>query len=314
MSLTIGVDVGGTKIAAGAVDEDGTIVASVRVPTPARDVDAIADAIARAVDELRGAGDIEGVGIGAAGPVAPDRSTVVFAPNLAWRDEPLGTRVSEAAGLPVVVENDANAAAWAEFRFGAARDAHSALMVTIGTGIGGGIILDDQLVRGTHGYGAEIGHVNIKRGGRLCGCGLHGCWERYGSGSALVIEAREMAAVAPEACARMIELAGGDPWAIGGLDVMRAAREGDEAALRIYRIVGEWNGLGLAQVTALVDPGTVVLAGGVTDAGEILRGPVQSAYEANLAFPGTRESAEVVLAELGPEAGMIGAADLARQR
>ena len=124
-------------------------------------------------------------------------ATVIFAPNLAWRDEPLAATVSERTGLPVVVENDANAAAWGEFRFGAARDAHSSLVITVGTGIGGGIVLDDRLVRGSHGFAAEIGHINIKPGGRRCGCGLRGCWERYGSGSALVHEARELATVSP---------------------------------------------------------------------------------------------------------------------
>lgn len=313
MTLTIGVDIGGTKIAAGLVDAEGTIVDRLRRPTPAEDTDATAGTMAAMIVELAERGDATAVGLGAAGFVSADRSTVLFAPNLPWRDEPLGERLTSLTGLPVVVENDANAAAWAEFRFGAARDAHSALTVTIGTGVGGGVVIDDQLLRGARGFAAEIGHMTVKPNGRLCGCGLHGCWERYGSGSALVLEARETASVQPAWCARMIALAGGDPWAISGMDIARAAAEGDEAALKMFEIIGTWNGRGLADAAALLDPEIVVLAGGVADNGEILRGPVEQSFRTNLTARDFREVPPVVLATLGGDAGIIGAADLARQ-
>lgn len=169
MTLTIGVDVGGTKIAAGLVDSDGTLLATLRRPTPAQEAAAVVDVIADVVTELAAGreaaagGGVEAVGIGAAGFVDAARSTVIFAPNLAWRDEPLAATVSERSGLPVVVENDANAAAWGEFRFGAARDAHSSLVITVGTGIGGGIVLDDRLVRGAHGFGRDRAHQHQAR-------------------------------------------------------------------------------------------------------------------------------------------------------
>lgn len=315
MSYTIGIDVGGTKIAGGLVSPGGQIVARTRRPSPSSDPHALVTEIASAVGDLAAeAGDarVEAVGVGAAGFTATDRSTVIFAPNLPWRDEPLGARVAEASGLRTVVENDANVAAWGEFRFGAAADASSSVTVTLGTGVGGGIVVDDRLLRGSRGFGGEIGHLTVKAQGRLCGCGLNGCWERYGSGSALVLEAREMASVAPDRCARLIELAHGDPWGITGHHVTQAATEGDEAALSLFEIVGKWNGLGIADLVAVLDPEVVVLAGGVAEAGELIRGPVERSMRANLTAKGHRPAPPVVLATLGGDAAILGAADLAR--
>ena len=155
--------------------------------------------------------------------------------NLAWRNEPLAEKITKATGLPTVVENDANAAAWGEFRFGAAKKAKSAIVVTLGTGIGGGIIINDHLVRGFQGFAGEIGHMQMKAGGRRCGCGLRGCWERYGSGTALVHEAREIATVAPASAVRLLEMAGGDPQQITGQMVTAAAKEGDPVTLDVPR-------------------------------------------------------------------------------
>ncbi|MGH3828662.1 MAG: ROK family protein, partial [Pseudonocardiaceae bacterium] len=174
-NLTIGVDIGGTKVAAGVVDEHGTIVATTHRDTPADDVSRIENVIAAAVGELTSTYDVEAVGIGAAGFIDASRSTVMFAPNLAWRDEPLRASLQRRLRLPVVVENDANAAAWAEVRFGAGRGADHVVAVTVGTGIGGGIVVNGQLLRGQFGAAAEIGHVAVVPDGRLCGCGLRGC-------------------------------------------------------------------------------------------------------------------------------------------
>ena len=312
MSYTIGVDVGGTKIAAGVVDESGTVIREARCSTPAKTADAVAAAIASLVADLRGDDEIVGIGIGAAGFCDAARANVVYAPNLAWRNEPLKARIEEATGLNVVVENDANAAAWGEFRFGAARDVSSAIVVTLGTGIGGGIIIDNHLVRGFQGFAGEIGHMEIKAGGRRCGCGLRGCWERYGSGTALVHEAREVATVAPATAERLLEMAGGDPHAITGHMVTAAAQEGDPVALDIIDTIAEWVGKGLANLVALLDPEMIVLAGGVAGAGELLRAPVQRAFEKNLTARLYREPCAITLAELGVPAGLIGAADLAR--
>ncbi|HET7173568.1 MAG TPA: ROK family protein [Nocardioidaceae bacterium] len=207
--LTIGVDIGGTKIVAGVVDESGTVLALARRDTPAQDVDATERSIVDAVEELRAAYEVDAVGIGAAGWIDASRSTVLFAPNLAWRQEPLRDYLERAIGLPVVVENDANAGAWGEFRFGAAAGVDDSVLVTFGTGIGGGIVIGGQLYRGSFGIAGEFGHVRVERGGRLCGCGNRGCWEQYASGRALVRAAREALGTPTEGDAPPV--AGGAP-------------------------------------------------------------------------------------------------------
>ena len=193
MSLACGIDVGGTKIAGGVVDEDGTIVEELRVESPATDAEAIEEAIAGLVTELRERHAIETVGVGAAGYVDKARAVVLFAPNVAWRNEDLKSELEKRVELPVVIENDANAAAWGEFAFGAGHDADDLLLVTVGTGVGGGLVLDGEVYRGANGVGAEIGHMRVVPNGILCGCGKHGCFEQYASGSALVREARSLA-------------------------------------------------------------------------------------------------------------------------
>jgi glucokinase len=310
--LTVGVDVGGTKIAAGVVDEAGKLLASTRRETPATDTRMVLEAIADAVRELRSTHEIVAVGIGAAGFVDASRSTVLFAPNLAWRDEDLRTALSGTLGVPVVVENDANAAAWAESRFGAGRDHDDVAVVTIGTGIGGGLVNSGRLVRGGYGVAAEIGHITMVPYGRRCGCGLQGCWEQYGSGRALVTEAREIARHSPAFAAGLLAAAGGDPEAIVGEMVTEAAQNGDVGALHCFDEIGRWIGLGLAQLAAVLDPSLFVIGGGVSAAGEVLRGRVESVFRGNLTGRGHRPVAEVRLAEMGWEAGMVGAADLAR--
>ncbi len=312
MGLTIGVDVGGTKVAAGVVDDDGQIVEKLKRDTPAVSPDSTIEVIAGVVSELLARYDVEAIGIGAAGFVDQTRSSVLFAPNLAWRDEPVKKLVEERIGRQVVVENDANAAAWAEAKLGAARGQHHVMLITVGTGIGAGLILEGRLYRGRFGMAGEPGHYRVVPEGRLCGCGNRGCWEQYASGSALVAEAREFARRSPEAAARLLQLAGGRTEAIDGPTVTRAAREGDVAAMRCFGIVGSWLGAGLADLAAILDPGCFVIGGGVSEAGELLLGPARAAYENGVTGRIYRELADVRLAELGPDAGLIGAADLAR--
>jgi glucokinase len=285
-----------------------------RRDTPGTDVAAIQAAIAEVVGELRGRHEVAAVGIGAAGWIANDRATVLFSPHLAWRDEPLRDALAAAVGVPVVVENDANAAAWAEYRFGAARDARVAVMVTLGTGIGGGLVVSGVLYRGAFGVGCEYGHMSIVPDGRRCACGNRGCWEMYASGRALANDARELAAVAPVAADRLMQLAGGDPARLSGPLVTQAAREGDPAAMEIYTTMGRWLGRGLANLAAVIDPTVFVIGGGVSDAGDLLLGPARQAFEEGLTGRGFRPVADVRLAELGPQAGLVGAADLARRR
>ncbi len=318
MSLTIGVDIGGTKIAGGLVDEAGTILHRARRETPARSTSAIAEAIVEVAVELAalattsGLGAVESVGLGAAGLVDETRQIVRFAPNLSWAEEPLAAQVSAGCSLPVVVENDANAAAWGEFRFGAGRAEHSLVMVTVGTGIGGGIVLRNHLVRGAHGMAAEFGHLGRVPDGRLCGCGKRGCWEQYASGNALLREARELAADQRDRASLLLSLGDGTPEGVKGKHVTAAARQGDPVALEAFDHIGRWLGTGLADVAALLDPAMFVIGGGVSEAGDLLLLPTRAAFEGSLVARQHRPLASVVMAELGNDAGVVGAADLAR--
>jgi glucokinase len=314
VGLTIGVDVGGTKVLAGVVDEKGIILAKSRRPTPSNSPTETADAIAAAVSEFRREYEVEAVGIGAAGWIDETRSLVRFAPNLAWRDEPLRDIVEARIGLPVVVENDANAAAWGEYRFGAGRGHTHLILITVGTGIGCGIILDGRLYRGRFGVGGEPGHVRVVPEGRRCGCGNRGCWEQYCSGRALEREAREIVAASPAAGAALLERVNGDIQAITGPVVTAAAIDGDVIALECFDVVGAWLGQGVADLAATLDPGCFVIGGGVSEAGELLVGPARKAYEASLTGRGHRPFAELVVAELSELAGLVGSADLARYR
>ncbi|MDT0261360.1 ROK family glucokinase [Jatrophihabitans lederbergiae] len=314
MSLAIGVDIGGTKVAAGVVDDEGRVLDSTRRPTPGNDVAQTEAVIAEVVAELSSRHEVTAVGIGAAGWIANDHATVLFSPHLAWRNEPLRDALAEVIGVPVVVENDANAAAWAEYRYGAARDSRVSVMVTMGTGIGGGLVFSGILYRGANGVGCEYGHMSVVPDGRRCACGNRGCWEMYASGTALARDARELAAIAPVSAHRLMTLANGDVDQLTGQLVTQAAREGDPAAVEIYTQMGRWLGRGLANLAAVIDPTVFVIGGGVSEAGDLLLGPARQSFAESLTGRGFRPAADIRLAELGPEAGLVGAADLARRR
>jgi glucokinase len=296
----------------GPDDRGRRIVEKLKRFTPATNPHDTVKVIADVVNELLAGHEIEAVGIGAAGFVDQTRSTVLFAPNLAWRDEPVKKQVEELIGRTVVVENDANAAAWAEAKLGAARDQQHVMLITVGTGIGAGIILDSRLYRGRWGSAGEPGHYRVVPDGRLCGCGNRGCWEQYASGNALVAEARDFARRSPDAAVRLLQLGGGAAEGIDGPAITTAAREGDPGAIECFEIIGGWLGAGLADLAAILDPGCFVIGGGVSDAGELLLGPARTAYLNGLTGRSHRAFADIRLAELGPDAGMIGAADLAR--
>ncbi|MDQ1629792.1 MAG: glucokinase [Actinomycetota bacterium] len=313
-SLTIGVDVGGTKVAAGVVDATGAILAHDRVDTPAHDALAVEDAIAAVVGRLHVGHQVEAVGIGVAGFVDRARSTVYFAPNLRWQHLPLRDDLSERLELPVVVENDANAAAWGEYRFGAGRQEDFLVCVTVGTGIGGGVIAGGELFRGGFGIGAEIGHIQMVENGRLCGCGQRGCWEQYGSGNALVRDARERAAESRADAEVLLRLGDGTPEGVSGQHVTQAARLGDPVAIAAFTALGGWLGQGLADLAAVLDPETFIVGGGVSEAGDLFLKPMVEAFEERLTGRGHRPVATVELAQLGNDAGLVGAADLARHR
>jgi glucokinase len=312
VSLAIGIDIGGTKVAAGVVNEEGTVLAEARRRTPSRDPGHIADVVVEIVGQLRTEHDVVAVGIGAAGFVDAARSTVLFAANLAWRDTPIRADIGQRLDIPVIVENDANAAAWGEFRFGAGGTEPDVIVMTIGTGIGAGIIINGQLHRGRFGLAGEPGHMRVVPGGRLCGCGNRGCLEQYCSGTALVRAAREVAQERPGDAARLLDLASGDIANIDGPVVTKAAQEGDPAAVDCFDEIGRWLGQGLADLAALLDPGRFVIGGGVAEAGDLLLEAGRESYSAVLTGRGYRPLADVVPAQLGAQAGLIGAADLAR--
>lgn len=312
MTLAIGVDIGGTKIAAGLVSETGEILDSVAEPTPA-DASKIPAVVADLVERLTGDEKASGIGIGAAGFVGEDRSTVRFAPNIDWREEPLGEHVRALVDLPVVVENDANAAAWGEFRFGAGEDTDDLLLITIGTGIGGGIVHRGQLFRGGFGVAAEIGHMRVVPDGILCGCGQRGCYEQYGSGSALVRDARERVTNEDPAAKAIAALANGDLSRITGPAVTKLAQDGDPLSVDLLTELGRWIGEGAAVLATILDPSVIAIGGGVAAAGDLLLVSVLEAFESHLPARAHRPEAALRLAALGNEAGIIGAADLARQ-
>jgi glucokinase len=312
MTLACGIDVGGTKIAGGVVDDTGTIIEELRVESPATDEDAIEQAIETLVTELRTRHDIAAVGVGVAGYIDRARSVVMFAANMAVRHLDLKADLQRRLDLPVFIENDANAAAWGEFQFGAGHDVEELLLVTVGTGIGGGVVLDGELYRGAFGVGAEIGHLRVVPDGLQCGCGNRGCFEMYASGKALVRRARTAASADPQAAADLLARAGGDPARISGPLITAAAREGDAFALAQLAELGRWLGEGIASITAVLDPALVVIGGGVSAADDLLLEPIRQGFAAQRPGHGRRPMLEIRKAALGNRAGLIGAADLTR--
>ncbi|MFJ6751939.1 MULTISPECIES: ROK family glucokinase [unclassified Streptomyces] len=312
MGLTIGVDIGGTKIAAGVVDEEGSILETCQVPTP-QATDALTEAIADAVRTVGADHQIEAVGIGAAGYVDEKRATVLFAPNIDWRHEPLKDKVEQRVGLPVVVENDANAAAWGEYKFGAGQGHSDVICITLGTGLGGGIIIGNKLRRGRFGVAAEFGHIRVVPDGLLCGCGSQGCWEQYASGRALLRYARQRAFATPENAAVLLGLGDGTSEGIQGKHISEAARQGDPVAIDSFRELARWAGAGLADLASLFDPSAFIVGGGVSDEGELVLDPIRKSFRRWLVGNQWRPHAQVLAAQLGGKAGLVGAADLARQ-
>lgn len=310
MTSAVGVDVGGTKIAAGVVDDDGRILEMTRRPSPTNDAARLIDAIVDAVEDLRRRHELSAVGIGAAGFVAADRDHIHFSPHLEWGDKPVATLVSERLGLPADVENDANAAAWAEAKYGAGRGYEDQLMVTVGTGIGGGLVLGGELYRGGHGMGAEIGHMTLVRGGRQCECGRLGCWEEYASGSSLERDARE-AVLRGEAPA-LLEAAT-SPASVTGQMVTALAQQGDADSIRLLGDLARDLATGISSLLAILDPSVVVIGGGVSAAGRLLLEPLELALHADVSGGSRRPVPPLRLAELGNDAGIVGVADLARR-
>lgn len=305
----IGIDIGGTKIAGALVDEFGSIVRSDRVPTPT-DGSSIEGAVVEMIRSLAAGEQVAAAGVAAPGFIDAAQSTVYYTPNINWRNEPLRARLEEHLDIPIFIDNDANAAGWAEFTFGAGRLYSDMVTLTIGTGVGGAIVVDDRLLRGGFGTGAEIGHMRMVPDGLPCGCGAHGCIEQYGSGRALLRYANELA----DAGGIGLGLAEArrDSGELTGDDVSRLLVAGDAGAHAAIRTLGGWLGEAAASLSAILDPQVFVFGGGVAAAGELLLEPIRAAYLAHLPARGYHPEPDFLIAELVNDAGVVGAADLAR--
>ncbi|QEW00303.1 ROK family glucokinase [Microbacterium caowuchunii] len=308
----VGIDIGGTKIAGGIVDENGDIIRRSRVATPV-DVAEIEAAVAAMVTELA-AGEPVVAGVAAAGFIDRDRSRVYFAPNIAWRDEPLRERLEALTGVPVLIENDANAAGWAEYRYGAGEDLRDVVMLTLGTGVGGAVVVDGALLRGGHGVAAELGHMRLIPNGRTCGCGQRGCLEVYGSGRALQQEAAEIAQDAAFGIGAGLAAAAGAPEGLSGEVISRLVQQGDPGALEALRRIAVAVGTACGSFAAILDPERFVIGGGVSQLGEVLLAPMREAFADAMPAYGSRPVADFAVARLTNDAGVIGVADLARRR
>ena len=313
MSLTIGVDVGGTKVLGGVVDASGRVLASSRRETPREGGIELTKTIAAVALELMRDHSISAVGVSAAGFVSSDRKTMLATPNIAdWNGVQLDLELTKLIGLPVIIENDANAAAWGEAKFGAGRNQAHMMMLTIGTGVGGGIVVNNELYRGAFGIAAEFGHLRVVPEGQLCGCGARGCFEQYASGSALRRHAREAISASPDLARNLLARGDGTIDGLTGQAITDAAREGDAVALAAFQTTAQYLGAGIASLAVLLDPSCVVIGGGVIDAGEILLAPTREAMKRYMPFAGKHPYPQIVAAELGNEAGLVGVADLAR--
>jgi glucokinase len=304
----IGVDIGGTKIAAAVVTPEGKILNEVRYPTQAIPPNRLVETIAGAITEVRDGFEVGGACLAVPGFVLTAENKVIFAPNLHEIENiPLDEEMGRRTGLRATVENDANAAAWGEFRFGAGKDVDHQVFITLGTGVGGGVITHGVLLRGAQGAGGELGHVTIDPTGPRCGCGNHGCLEALASGTAIRRRAREVANEQPRSALGQLAI----NRQVLGEDVTALAQEGDEAALQVLHETGVWLGIGLAGFVNIFNPEVVAVGGGAARAGEFILGPARKEVQLR-ARPPSRDLVEIKEATLGPESGVLGAAALAR--
>jgi glucokinase len=301
------VDVGGTKIAAGVVTPEGRILKETRYPTPASPV-RLLESIARAVLEVKNGFEVDGVCLAVAGLVLAEENKVVFSPNLhAVEGIPLKDKLEPRIGLPLTLENDANAATWGEFRFGAGSEVDHLVFVALGTGIGGGVISHRMLVRGAQGSAGELGHVTIQATGPRCACGNRGCLEALASGTAIRRRARELASEHPGSALGRLAA----EREVLGEDVTRLAREGDGVAVAVLEEAGRWLGIGLAGFVNVFNPEVIAVGGGVMAAGELILEAAREEVRLR-ARPPSRDLVQIKEATLGPMSGVLGAAALAR--
>ncbi len=314
----VGVDLGGTNLRAAVVSTDRKILARESRLThaergPAGVIESICDGIHDAIEKAgvdrRG---VIAVGVGCPGPLNWQTGVVFETPNMpGWDHVPLASEIAKCVGIPCYLDNDANVACYGEYWLGAGQGTESVCMLTLGTGVGGGIVVFGQLLRGIDGTAAELGHIKVQRDGRLCGCGAHGCLEAYASVTGLVRTARE--GLESGRTSLLTEMCGGDYDELTGKMIHDALVQGDALAKWTFEETGIWLGLGISSLINLQNPEKVILYGGMTAAGEALLEPVRrTAKENSFAVPAER--AQIVLAELGADAGVIGAAGCALTR
>lgn len=313
VKLTLGIDLGGTGIKLGLVDPQGRLLRTVRFSTPSkRDAKEVATVMAQHAQALieTTKNKIIGIGIGAAGDVEPGSGVIRISPNLRWRDVPLKALLTRRLKYPLTVENDANVAAWAAYVVEAKRKVSTLLCVTLGTGVGGGIIIDGKLYRGASGSAGEIGHMTLYPEGVPCNCGNQGCLERYIGARALTDEARRaMAGGETSLISRLVDQ---DLSRIDPIILQTAARQGDRLALRLWEQAGERLGIGLASVINILNPNWIVLAGGVSRAGRLLLDPLRRTIQKR-AFDTPAVTAKLVVSKLDQDLGIVGAGLIAHE-
>ncbi|MBE5816529.1 MAG: ROK family glucokinase [Clostridiales bacterium] len=309
----IGVDLGGTNIAAGVVNDEGKILRSGSVPTNVgrpfeKIIKDMADLVLGLIkDEGLTLEDIKSVGIGSPGAIK--NGYCVFANNLGWHNVPLCAELRKYVKVPVYADNDANVAALAEASFGAAKGYDNSVTITLGTGVGGGLYINGQLYGGSHGCGAELGHMCIEQGGIQCSCGNRGCWEKYSSATALIDAGKMAVNYAPDSLiAKAVE---GDASRVTAKIIVDAAKEGDKVALRIFNEYVEYIVMGLISIQNIFDPDIIAIGGGVAKAGDFLLDAINKRYEEQIFYKEIGYG-KVVLAQMGNDAGIVGAAMLTK--
>jgi glucokinase len=312
-ALTIGIDIGGTKVLGGVVDSAGKVIDSARRVTPIAGGLELIKTVIDLIKEFQHKHDVAGVGISVAALISSDQGTIVGAPNIANLSElNFVNEIKREINLPVIAETDANAAMWAEYKFGNAKDLNPVMFFIIGTGMGGGLVIDGKLFRGAHGIGAEFGHMIVQPQGLRCGCGTQGCIEQYASGTALMRYAKEAIELDPQKGKKLLELAGGNLNELTGVILTSAAKNGNEIAIAAFNKQADWLGAACASYALLLDPQAIVVGGGVVDAGELFLEPVRKAMFSYMPFGQSHPLPKIIAAKFGNDAGLIGAADLVR--
>jgi glucokinase len=294
----------------GVVDSSGNLIDSSRCSTPTEGGKELISSVINLIKEFNKKYEIKGIGISIAALISSDYGTIVGAPNIANLSKlNFVNEIKEEFELPIIIENDANAAMWAEFKFGNAKGLNPVMFFIIGTGVGGGLVIDGKLFKGANGIGAEFGHMCVVPNGLLCGCGSKGCIEQYASGGALIRYANEALLANPDKSEEVLSFGEGK---LSGTALTKAAKAGNELALAAFSKQADWLGLACASYSLIIDPQAIIIGGGVVDAGELFLAPVRAAMRKYMPFAESHVPPKIIAAKFGNDAGLIGAADLVR--